>query len=100
VGLGAALKFPFCSTEAPYSIVAAATVCLPQRLAMPFSLVNSTDMAHAYAAGSSVVHAGSRLEGRTALSPALNALKPAWILWGNPYFIERWEGRIGRSSCS
>ncbi len=39
VGLGSAVKFPFNTLESPYTIIAAASVCLPQKVSFPFSLI-------------------------------------------------------------
>lgn len=40
-GLGCSIKFPSNFVRAPYSVVATAVTTLPQRLAMPFSLINT-----------------------------------------------------------
>lgn len=71
-GLGAAIKFPFNCILSPYSIIAAGVVCLPQCIAFPFSVITSPDCPIP-----------------SDLSPALNFLKPGWILYSNPYFLER-----------
>lgn len=63
-GLACAIRFPFSLLQSPYSIVAANTVCQPQRISFPFSLISTGD-------------AGT------------TSLRPAWVLWANPYFLER-----------
>jgi hypothetical protein len=70
-GLGSSVKFPFNALDSPYSIIAPATVCLPQRIAFPFSLISS-QATHIIGAPSS-----------------LCAIAPGWVLRYNPYFIDR-----------
>lgn len=100
VGLSSAVKFPFNSLESPYSIIASATTCLPQRVCMPFSLINNPDgavvtlpMARTCAVPSGNCGGGAAhiLDGLAppVLSPAVNCIKPGWVLWGSPYFVER-----------
>lgn len=71
-GLGSKVKFPFNALLAPYSLFASGVVCLPQVLALPFSLV---------------VTPSEPLP--AAVSPACNVLKPGWVLEHNPYMLER-----------
>lgn len=72
-GLGAAVRFPFSMLLSPYSIVAANSVCLPQKIAFPFSLVarNETVALHG------------------VVDTSLCSLRPGWCLWANTYFLER-----------
>ncbi len=65
-GLGVSVKFPFSMLFSPYSLVAAGTNCLSQKISFPFSLISNYDGG-----------AGA------------NTLRPGWVLWSNPYFIER-----------
>ena len=76
-GLGCALRFPFSTLQAPYSIVAAGTRCPPQKIAFPFSLVAEPTAPYPVAAG------------EQSLSTAMNTLRPGWVLTSNPYFLER-----------
>lgn len=56
------MKFPFNCAAAPYSVVAAGTVCQPQRITFPFSLILADES-----------------------SNVLNVIKPAWVLAHNRY---------------
>jgi hypothetical protein len=67
-GLGCSVKFPFSVIHSPYSLIAAGTNCVPQKIAFPFSLISNAD-----GAGSS----------------GGNTLRPGWVIWSSPYFIER-----------
>jgi hypothetical protein len=73
LGLSCAIKFPTNFTASPYSMVSTSVTTLPQRLEMPFSLINS------------------RSEMREGVSPALNELMPAWVLGENLYALIRNE---------
>jgi len=65
-GLGSAIKFPFNIMASPYSIIASSTICLPQKISFPFSLImTNTD------------------------NSMNNIIKPGWILTSNPYMIRR-----------
>ena len=66
-GLGSLVKFPCNLLESPYSIVAPGTILSPQKLQYPFSLITAG----------------------TEGSVDRSAIKPAWILYGNPYIIDR-----------
>lgn len=70
-GLGCSIKYPCNFAEAQYSLVATGVTTLPQRLQMPFSLVNT---------------AGERIAG---VSPLFNEITPAWVLSDNMYQIYR-----------
>jgi hypothetical protein len=69
-GLGAVVKFPFNCILSPYSFVAMGAVCLPQRVAFPFSLISSSPPDRVGRSG-------------------LGMLIPGWVLHSNPYFLER-----------
>lgn len=71
VGLNADIKFPFNSMDAPYSLIASGTSCLSQKVLFPFSLLMNCDASI------------------SANFWQYNVIKPGWILWGNPYFMER-----------
>eukprot|EP00123_Amoebidium_parasiticum_P009241 comp19354_c0_seq1/m.22294 comp19354_c0_seq1/g.22294 ORF comp19354_c0_seq1/g.22294 comp19354_c0_seq1/m.22294 type:complete len:681 (-) comp19354_c0_seq1:927-2969(-) len=77
-GLGTSIKFPADFTQGPYSIIASGVVTLPQRMAMPFSLVNSP------------------AESITGLSPAYNQIFPGWVLSDNIYTLRRNENKYIR----
>ncbi|KAG5184927.1 hypothetical protein JKP88DRAFT_198541 [Tribonema minus] len=70
-GLSCTIKYPFNITEAPYSVVAAGATCLPQRVALPFSLI----------APPLTAFPGAAL--------GLNQLHPAWVLTQSMYSIVR-----------
>eukprot|EP00124_Ichthyophonus_hoferi_P000096 Ihof_evm16s3 gene=Ihof_evmTU16s3 len=74
-GLGTCIKFPADFTQGPYSIIASGVVMLPQRMAMPFSLVNSP------------------AESIVGLSPAYNQIFPGWVLSDNIYTLRRNENK-------
>ena len=74
-GLGVNIKFPSDFTKAPYSIIATAVNALPQKVAFPFSLINSP---------------AERIEG---ISPAYNEIMPGWVLSDNIFTIRRNEGK-------
>src|SRR5262245_8611540 len=71
IGLGANVKSPADFSRAPYTILASGVTTLPQKLAFPFSLVNTPAASH------------------PGLSPALNELTPAWVLSDNVYILMR-----------
>ena len=66
-GLGSLIKFPCNLLESPYSILVPGTVLSPQKVSYPFSLI---------CAGQ-----GDRMES--------SSIKPGWILYGNPYMVDR-----------
>jgi hypothetical protein len=70
-GLGSSVKFPFNALESPYSIIAPSTVCLPQKISFPFSLISAQDQPVA------------------GVSSSLCCIKPAWVLIHNPYLLDR-----------
>ena len=73
LGLSCSIKFPANFKASPYSTVSTGVITLPQRLEMPFSLINS------------------RAEMLDGVSPALNELMPAWVLGENLYALIRNE---------
>lgn len=74
-GLGTNIKFPSDFTDSPYSIIASGVNALPQRIEMPFSLINT---------------AAHRFDG---VSPAYNEIMPGWVLSDNIYTVRRNEGK-------
>mmetsp|Transcript_30495 Transcript_30495/g.51050 ORF Transcript_30495/g.51050 Transcript_30495/m.51050 type:complete len:892 (+) Transcript_30495:133-2808(+) len=80
-GLGASVKFPFNSIQSPYSIVAANTSCVAQKVCFPFSLISAPQVP---------------LPTEAPFQSSMSALKPAWVLTSNPYFIERSMNKFAR----
>ena len=76
-GLATAIKFPSNFSRAPYTLIATGVFTLPQRVEMPFSLINSP--------GSSSL----------GISPAFNEIMPAWVLSDNYYMVLRSETKFG-----
>ncbi len=74
-GLGVNIKFPSNFTKAPYTIIATGVSALPQKVEMPFSLINEP---------------AAEYEG---ISPAFNEIIPGWVLSDNIYTIKRNEGK-------
>ncbi len=72
-GLGVNIKFPTNFSRAPYTIIASGVNTLPQRVAFPFSLINSPSAQSA------------------DLPLAFNEIIPAWQLSDNIYAIKRNE---------
>jgi hypothetical protein len=73
-GLSVAVRFPFSMVQSPYSIIAANTICVSQRIAFPFSLIARNDHVSNFGDESNV---------------CLAVLRPAWVLTANAYFVER-----------
>jgi hypothetical protein len=73
-GLATAVKFPTNFREAPYSILASGVVTLPQRLALPFSLILDEPL-------------------DTPETRGLNRVIPAWVLKENVYLLLRNEAK-------
>ena len=63
-------------SESPYTIIAAGVTTLPQRVAMPYSLINTV---------------GELIPGA---SPALNVISPGWVLSDNAYTVVRNENKF------
>ena len=74
-GLGCSIKFPTDFTQGPYSMVASGTICLPQKMMFPFSLINRPR--HTW----------------KGLSPAINEIIPAWVLHDNIFTVWRNVGK-------
>jgi NDP-sugar pyrophosphorylase family protein len=75
-GLATAIKFPSNFTKSPYTLIATGVTTLPQRVEMPFSLINSP---------------GEIIQN---ISPAMNEILPGWILSDNLYMILRNETKF------
>ncbi len=77
-GLGCSMKFPSNFLESPYTIIAAGTTCLPQRLRMPFSLLSPPSCMNVPESAP-----------QTAIFLGLCNLRPGWVLSNNIYMIVR-----------
>jgi hypothetical protein len=75
-GMGSSIKFPADFSHAPYSIIASGLSTLPQRVEMPFSLINQ------------------RAEIIEGISPAFNEILPGWVLSDNIYMVRRNERKF------
>ncbi|KAM7454856.1 hypothetical protein BLSTO_04386 [Blastocystis sp. subtype 1] len=75
-GLGCNIKYPFNLRSAPYTIVASGTTLLPQRVDMPFSLINLPTR----------VHAGE--------------IFPGWVIYANYYMVLRNEDKFAHRNKS
>jgi hypothetical protein len=75
-GLATSIKFPFNMAKSPYSIIASGVTCMPQKLEMPFSLINSPS------------------ENITGLSNSINEIIPAWMLTNCMYALLRNESKF------
>ncbi len=75
-GMGSSIKFPTDFSHAPYIIVASGIATLPQRVEMPFSLINQ------------------RAEIFEGISPAFNEILPGWVLSDNIYIVRRNERKF------
>ncbi|MBN1902357.1 DUF4954 family protein [Candidatus Sumerlaeota bacterium] len=74
-GLGVNIKMPTDLSRAPYCIIATAVNALPQKVEMPFSLINTP----------AALHPG--------ISPAYNEIMPGWVLSDNIFSVKRNEGK-------
>ncbi len=81
-GLGVNVKFPADLTGSPYSILASGITCLSQKVAFPFSLINSPT---------------SPIEG---LSPSINEIFPGWVLSQNIYMLRQNEVKFANRNQS
>ena len=81
-GLGCNIKFPADFSSAPYSIIAAGVATLPQKVEMPFSLINT------------------RAEMIDGISPAYNEILPGWVLSDNIYLVRRNERKFATRNLS
>jgi hypothetical protein len=77
-GLGVNIKFPSDFSKAVYSLVATGVNTLPQRVDFPFSLIASPDAHH------------------DGINPALNQIRPGWILSQNVYMVLRNETKFAK----
>jgi hypothetical protein len=75
-GMGVSIKFPADFSKAAYSIIASGLATLPQRIEMPFSLINQ------------------RAESFEGISPAYNEILPGWVLSDNIYTVRRNERKF------
>ena len=75
-GLATVIKFPCNFINAPYSLIASGVTCLPQRMEMPFSLINTGSLA--------------------AQLPGYNEISPAWVLSDNMFTLIRNEDKFGK----
>jgi hypothetical protein len=82
-------------SEAPYSVIASGVCTLPQRVAMPFSLINSPST---FLSGSLIRFMVSLLLfsklTNEDVSPALNEIIPGWVLKENIYAVLRNERKF------
>lgn len=74
-GLGANIKFPADFSGSPYSLLATGVTTLPQKMALPFSLVLDEP-------------------GPDAQTRGLNRVVPGWVLRENIYVLLRNEGKF------
>ena len=65
------------SLQSPYSIFAGVT-CLPQKISFPFSLVSFPE---------------NNIDG---VSPALNLIRPGWVLHSNAYMLDRNSSKFSK----
>eukprot|EP00301_Raphidiophrys_heterophryoidea_P006162 c12509_g1_i1.p1 GENE.c12509_g1_i1~~c12509_g1_i1.p1 ORF type:complete len:670 (+),score=186.12 c12509_g1_i1:35-2044(+) len=72
-GLSTSVKFPSNFVEAPYSMIATGVITLPQRVAFPFALINSS------------------AEHISGISPAFNEISPGWVAGSNMFMLIRNE---------
>ncbi|MCW8131331.1 MAG: DUF4954 family protein [Planctomycetota bacterium] len=77
-GLGCNIKFPTDFSHAPYTILVSGVSTLPQRVEMPFSLINTQALP---------------VKG---LSTAINEIFPGWVLGENIYMLRRNEAKYAR----
>lgn len=77
-GLGSSIRLPTDLSQAPYSLVAAGTTTLPQRVEYPFSLIS----------------APHETLPEDIVPRAFNELMPAWGLYANAYAIVRMERKF------
>lgn len=75
-GLGTNIKFPSNFTQAPYSVIATGVMTLPQKVDMPFSLINGASIS------------------TQQLSPAINEIMPGWVLGSSIFTLLRNESKF------
>ena len=71
-GLGVNVKFPVNMSQSPHSILASGVICPPQKIEMPFALINNP------------IH-------RHPPDSLLNEIFPGWVLSQNAYALKRNE---------
>lgn len=81
-GLGCNVKFPCNLRASPYAVIATAVSTLPQRVAMPFALINTP---------SHVI---------PGLSPAINEISPGWVLASSLFTVLRNERKFRTRNTS
>ena len=69
-------------TRAPYSLIATGVTTLPQRVEMPFSLINES---------------GETIAG---ISPAFNEISPGWTLGSNLFMVLRNETKFKKRGAA
>ncbi|MEW5693794.1 MAG: DUF4954 family protein [Candidatus Hydrogenedentota bacterium] len=79
-GIGVNIKYPCNFIYAPYTIIATGLTLLPQRLEMPFSLINSPSFLY------------------NKISPAYNEILPGWVIDNGAYIIARNEIKFEKRS--
>jgi len=77
-GLGVNVKMPSDFSSAPYCIIATAVNSLPQKVEMPFSLINTP---------AAII---------PGISPAYNEIMPGWVLSDNIFSVKRNEGKYAK----
>lgn len=84
-GLGVNIKFPSNFIKSPYSVIATGVMTLPQKLAMPFSLINIP----------SSINPSTR-------SPAINEIFPGWVITHAMFSLLRneWKFKTRNESTS
>jgi uncharacterized protein DUF4954 len=70
-GLGVNIKFPADFRDSPYTLIATGVTTLPQKVSLPFSLINSSSHFQA------------------DMSPAINEIFPAWGIYKNLFSLFR-----------
>ena len=81
-GLGCSIKFPVNLVDSPYSIIAPDTSLSPQLIRFPCSLITAMTPV--------LLESAVDILGRRGALPVDCAvIKPAWVLHGNPYMIDR-----------
>lgn len=74
-GLGSSIKFPADLSGAPFSLFATGITSLPQKIGLPFSLINVP------------------MSPPPGISTAYNEILPGWVLSDNPYTLMRNESK-------
>lgn len=77
-GLGSSIKFPTDLSGAPFSLFATGITSLPQKIGLPFSLINVP------------------MSPPPGISTAYNEILPGWVLSDNPYTLMRNESKYSQ----